>query len=61
MTKILEAIYEEDVLRCSDGYRPKVGVHDAVDKLTVKRQCGRYGRVVEADIKGLFDHLDHEW
>ena len=29
---------------------------DAVDKLTVKLQFGRYGQVVEADIKGFFDH-----
>ena len=61
VAKILEAIYEEDFLRCSYGYRPKVGAHDAVDKLTVKLQFGRYGWVVEADIKGFFDHLDHEW
>jgi len=61
VAKILEAIYEEDFLRCSYGYRPKVGAHDAVDKLTVKLQFGRHGWVVEADIKGFFDHLDHEW
>jgi retron-type reverse transcriptase len=61
VAKILEAIYEEDFLRCSYAYRPKVGAHDAVDKLTVKLQFGRYGWVVEADIKGFFDHLDHEW
>ena len=61
VARILEAIYEEDFLRCSYGYRPKVGAHDAVDKLTVKLQFGRYGWVVEADIKGFFDHLDHEW
>jgi RNA-directed DNA polymerase len=61
VAKILEAIYEEDFLRCSYGYRPKVGAHGAVDKLTVKLQFGRYGWVVEADIKGFFDHLDHEW
>jgi group II intron reverse transcriptase/maturase len=61
VAKILEAIYEEDFLRCSYGYRPRVGAHEAVDKLTVKLQFGRYGWVVEADIKGFFDHLDHEW
>jgi group II intron reverse transcriptase/maturase len=59
--RILEAIYEQDFLRCSYGYRPNVGALDAVDKLTVKLQFGKYHYVVEADIKGFFDHLDHDW
>jgi len=59
--RILEAIYEQDFLRCSYGYRPNIGALDAVDKLTVKLQFGRYNYVVEADIKGFFDHLDHDW
>ena len=54
--RILEAIYEQDFLRCSYGYRPKMGALDAVDKLTVKLQFGRYNFIVEADIKGYFDH-----
>ncbi|MCJ7530074.1 MAG: group II intron reverse transcriptase/maturase [Anaerolineales bacterium] len=57
----LEAIYEQDFLRCSYGYRPNIGALDAVDKLTVKLQFGKYNYVVEADIKGFFDHLDHDW
>ena len=52
VARILEAIYEEDFLRWSYGYRPKVGAHDAVEKLTVKLQFGRYEWAVEADIKG---------
>ena len=48
VTRILEAIYEQDFLRCSYGYRPKKGALDAVDKLTVKLQFGRYSFVVEA-------------
>ena len=60
VVEILQAIYEQDFLRCSYGYRPKVGALDAVDKLTIKLQFGRYGRVVEADIKGFFDNIDHE-
>ena len=59
--RILETIYEQDFLRCSYGYRPKTGALDAVDKLTVKLQFGRYEYVVEADIKGYFDNIDHEW
>jgi RNA-directed DNA polymerase len=60
-TRILQAIYEQDFLRCSDGYRPQVGALDAVDRLTIKLQCGRYNFVVEADIKGFFDNIAHDW
>jgi group II intron reverse transcriptase/maturase len=59
--RILEAIYEQDFLRCSYGYRPGVGALDAVDWLTIKLQFGRYQYVVEADIKGFFDNIDHDW
>ena len=38
--RLLEAIDEQDFLRCSYGYRPGVGAVDAVDKRTGKRQCG---------------------
>lgn len=61
VARILEAIYEQDFLRCSYGYRPKVGALDAVDKLTIKLQFGQYHFVVEADIKGFFDNIQHGW
>ena len=61
VTRILEAIYEQDFLRCSYGYRPHVGALDAIRTLTIKLQFGRYKYVVEADIKGFFDNLDHDW
>jgi len=61
VTRILGAIYEQDFLRCSYGYRPKIGALDAVDKLTVKLQFGRYNFVVEADIQGFFDNINHDW
>ena len=38
-----------------------VGALEAVDQLTVKLQFGGYHHVVEADIKGFFDNLSHEW
>jgi RNA-directed DNA polymerase len=59
--RILEAIYEQDFLACSYGYRPKVGALDAVEKLSAELQFGKYNYVVEADIKGFFDNIDHEW
>jgi len=61
VTRILEAIYEQDFLRCSYGYRPHVGALDAIRTLTIKLQFGRYKYVGEADIKGFFDNLDHDW
>jgi retron-type reverse transcriptase len=42
VSRLLEAIYEQDFLPCSYGYRPGVGAVDAVDKLTVKLQFGYY-------------------
>src|SRR5215475_16037842 len=61
VARLLEAIYEQDFLRGSYGYRPHMGALDAVDTLTIKRQCGRYAWVVEADIKKFFDTIDHDW
>ena len=58
---ILMAIYEQDFMGCSYGYRPGVGAQDAVRDLTKELQFGRYNYVVEADIKGYFDSIDHEW
>ena len=59
--QILEAIYEQDFLPCSFGYRPGVGAHDALDCIRVKLQHGKYRYVVEADIKGYFNNIDHDW
>jgi RNA-directed DNA polymerase len=61
VARLLEAIYEPDCLRCSDGYRPQVGALEAGDTLTIKLQFGRYAWVVEADIKKFFDTIDHAW
>ncbi|MGH8067288.1 MAG: reverse transcriptase domain-containing protein [Candidatus Entotheonellia bacterium] len=59
--RILQAIYAQEVLGCSYGYRPGRGAGEAVRDLTFDRQYGRYGYVVEADIQGFFDHMDHDW
>ena len=58
---ILQAIYEQDFLSCSYGYRPKIGARDAVEKLSARLQFGKHGYVVEADIKSFFDQIEHEW
>jgi retron-type reverse transcriptase len=59
--RILQAIYEQDFMRCSYGYRLGVGARDAVRKLTVKLQFGNYNHIVDVDIKGFFDNIDHDW
>jgi RNA-directed DNA polymerase len=58
--KLLTAIYEQEFLESSYGYRPGRGAGDAVRDLTFDLQYGCYGYVVEADVKGFFDHLDHD-
>lgn len=60
-TRILNAIYEQDFLPVSYGYRPGRGAKDAVCDLGFNLQYGKFGHVVEADIKGFFDNLDHAW
>jgi group II intron reverse transcriptase/maturase len=59
--KLLVAIHERDFLDSSYGYRPGRGAKDAVRDLTYDLQHGVYGYVVEADVKGFFDHMDHDW
>lgn len=59
--KLLTAIYEQDFLPVSYGYRPGRDAKEAVGDLGFNLQYGRFGHVVEADIQGFFDHLDHDW
>lgn len=59
--KLLNAIYEQDFLLVSYGYRPGRGAREAVTDLAFNLQYGRFGYVVEADIKGFFDTIDHDW
>jgi group II intron reverse transcriptase/maturase len=59
--RLLEAIFEQDFLSCSYGYRPGVGARAAVDQLKRELQFGGYHHVVEADIRRFFDNLSHEW
>ncbi|MGF7185518.1 group II intron reverse transcriptase/maturase [Desulfitispora alkaliphila] len=60
VAQILEAIYEQDFLKNSYGYRPGVGPQKAVKELTKEIQ-EKYSYIVEADIHGFFNNIDHEW
>ena len=59
--KLLTAIYEQDFIEGSYGYRPERSVLDAISELTFNLQFGTFGHIVEADIKGFFEHMDHDW
>jgi len=60
-SRILQAIFGAEFKECSYGYQPGRGAHQAIQTLHKELQFGWYGYVVEADIKGFFDHIDHEW
>jgi len=58
---LLEAIFEADFEPVSYAYRQQMSAKDATKDLTYELQFGRYGYVVEADIKGFFNNIDHDW
>lgn len=58
---VLSAIYEEDFLGFSYGFRPGRGAHDALDALWVGLMRKKVNWVLDADIRGFFDTLDHGW
>ena len=58
--QILQSIYEQDFLPSSYGYRPNVGAKDAVKNLQRVLTTESYHWVVEADIQGFFDNIDHD-
>jgi group II intron reverse transcriptase/maturase len=59
--QILLAIYEGDFAPCSFGYRTGLNAHDAIKVLSEELQFGGINFVVEADIKGFFDNIRHDW
>jgi group II intron reverse transcriptase/maturase len=58
---ILNAIYEEDFVGYSYGFRPGKSQHMALDALTVGIKSKKVNWVLDADIQGFFDNIDHEW
>ena len=61
VVEVLNAIYEQDFLGFSYGFRPKRSPHQALDALTVGIETRRVNWVLDADIRAFFDTLDHEW
>jgi group II intron reverse transcriptase/maturase len=58
---VLEAIYEEDFVGFSYGFRPGRGQHDALDALHVGILRRQVNWVLDADIRGFFDAMSHSW
>ena len=58
---VLEAIYEEDFIGFSYGFRPGRSQHDALDALHVGILRRRVNWVLDADIQGFFDSMAHSW
>ena len=57
---VLEAIYEQDFLDCSYGFRPGRGAHDAIRALQGVFDAGEANYIVEADIVSFFDSIDRK-
>lgn len=58
---ILEAIYEADFVEYSFAYRRERSAKDAASELCFRLQFAPLSWLVEADIKGFFDNIDHAW
>ncbi|CBZ03901.1 group II intron reverse transcriptase/maturase [Clostridium botulinum] len=59
--KILEAIYEPRFLENMYGFRPRRGCHNAIKAAYDRIYENKINYIVDADIKGFFDNMSHEW
>jgi RNA-directed DNA polymerase len=58
---VLNAIYEEDFLGFSYGFRPKRSQHDALDALVVGISSTKVNYILDADIQSFFDAVSQSW
>ena len=61
VVEVLNAIYEEDFLGFSYGFRPGRSQHDALDALAAAITRTKVNWILDADIRSFFDTLSHEW
>lgn len=61
LATVLNAIYEEDFLGFSYGFRPGRGAHDALDALIVGINRRQVNFIIDADIRKFFDTVDQTW
>lgn len=58
---VFNAIYEEDFLGSSYGFRPGRGPHDALDALEVAISSRKVNHILDADIRDFFGSVNHDW
>src|SRR5579875_3127251 len=61
VVEVLNAVYEEDFLGFSYGFRPGRGPHDALDALAVGISERKVNWILDADVSDFFTRLDHSW
>src|SRR5919204_6876997 len=61
VVKLLNAIYEEDFLGFSYGFRPKRSQHDALDALITGIHCTKVNYIFDADLRSFFDSVSQQW
>ena len=61
LKKLLEAIYEPKFKDNMFGFRPNIGCHQAIKYVSKEIIEKKINYIVDADIKGFFDHINHEW
>lgn len=61
LKKVLEAVYEPRFLENMYGFRPRKSCHDAVKSMCRKIVFQKMNYIVDADIRGFYDNVNHEW
>jgi group II intron reverse transcriptase/maturase len=61
VAEVLNAIYEVDFLGFSYGFRPGRRAHEALDALAVGLRIKKISWILDADIRGYFDAIHHDW
>lgn len=59
LKKMMEAIFEPHFLPFSYGFRPKPNAHVVIQVVTAIMEGHKVSYIMDADIKGFFDHVDH--
>ena len=61
VARILDAVFEADFLDCSYGFRPRRSAHQALRTLRATLVTKKVRHLYEADIRGYFTHINHQW
>lgn len=61
MADILNEIYESKFLDCSYGFRPNRNCHHAIKEINQRIMINKVNYILDCDIKGFFDNIDHKW